>query len=435
MTLLLAAVGATVTAIVELTVGPYLRVGDAQPHLVLVLAVIWTVAVGLEAVSLGLRRGPRPRCPGTAAARIDRLRSAARASAAPASIARLFPRLRPIVAIIATAAPEPRLLDDPRPCSSARSAPRIPVADPAPDRAPGAVYDAVARRARSVRSSVSIHDRRVDRGAGRTGEHLPRRPPDRPLAALAVPRLRPRRGPRRSAGSRRGCSTCRSSSGGQFAALSARAIGPSSGDPVAARPDLRPSRSALVTNVADVRGQDPAGRPPEERRDEVVDGWPPSSTWTSADINAAIDGNPVSLRPRPDRLGRPRCDGPPDLGGRRSSCPGVEVVVEARRQYTDGPARVPAPRLHRARLGRAARRPQAAGLPAGRPARQDRRSRRTTRRSCAATYGSETVERDASGREDPGPRDGPRGRRPATRSTLTIDTKEQKYAQKALKWA
>ena len=36
MTLLLAAVGATVTALLELSVGPYLRIGTAQPHLVLV---------------------------------------------------------------------------------------------------------------------------------------------------------------------------------------------------------------------------------------------------------------------------------------------------------------------------------------------------------------------------------------------------------------
>ena len=49
MTLLLAAVGATVTALLELTVGPYLRVGTAQPHLVLVLGIIVTVAIGLEA--------------------------------------------------------------------------------------------------------------------------------------------------------------------------------------------------------------------------------------------------------------------------------------------------------------------------------------------------------------------------------------------------
>jgi rod shape-determining protein MreD len=49
MTLLLAAVGATVAALFELTVASYLRVGDAQPHLVLVLGIIVTIAVGLEA--------------------------------------------------------------------------------------------------------------------------------------------------------------------------------------------------------------------------------------------------------------------------------------------------------------------------------------------------------------------------------------------------
>ena len=48
MTLFVAAIGATVTAIVELTVGPYIRVGNAQPHLVFVFAVVWTFAAGLE---------------------------------------------------------------------------------------------------------------------------------------------------------------------------------------------------------------------------------------------------------------------------------------------------------------------------------------------------------------------------------------------------
>jgi rod shape-determining protein MreD len=48
MFLFVAAIGATVTAIFELTVGPYLRVGNAQPHLVFIFAIIWTVAVGLE---------------------------------------------------------------------------------------------------------------------------------------------------------------------------------------------------------------------------------------------------------------------------------------------------------------------------------------------------------------------------------------------------
>jgi rod shape-determining protein MreD len=49
MTLLLAAVGAVVTALVELTVIPYLRIGAAHTHPVLVLAVIVTIAIGIEA--------------------------------------------------------------------------------------------------------------------------------------------------------------------------------------------------------------------------------------------------------------------------------------------------------------------------------------------------------------------------------------------------
>ena len=49
MTLLLAAVGAVVTALIELTVIQYLQIGSAHPHPVLVLAVIVTIAVGIEA--------------------------------------------------------------------------------------------------------------------------------------------------------------------------------------------------------------------------------------------------------------------------------------------------------------------------------------------------------------------------------------------------
>ena len=49
MTLLLAAVGATVTALLELTIGPYLRVGNAEPHIVLVVGIVVTLAVGIEA--------------------------------------------------------------------------------------------------------------------------------------------------------------------------------------------------------------------------------------------------------------------------------------------------------------------------------------------------------------------------------------------------
>jgi rod shape-determining protein MreD len=38
-----------VTALIELTVIPYLRIGSAHPHPVLVLAVVVTIAIGVEA--------------------------------------------------------------------------------------------------------------------------------------------------------------------------------------------------------------------------------------------------------------------------------------------------------------------------------------------------------------------------------------------------
>ena len=48
MSLLLAAIGATVTALVEATLGQFLTVGNATPHPVLVGGVIWTIAAGID---------------------------------------------------------------------------------------------------------------------------------------------------------------------------------------------------------------------------------------------------------------------------------------------------------------------------------------------------------------------------------------------------
>lgn len=49
MSLLLAAIGATIVALVEVTLAPsYIAVGDASPHPVLIGAVIWTVAAGID---------------------------------------------------------------------------------------------------------------------------------------------------------------------------------------------------------------------------------------------------------------------------------------------------------------------------------------------------------------------------------------------------
>ena len=48
MSLLLSAIGATVVAVLDVTLAQYLTVGNATPHLVLVLGVIWSIAAGIE---------------------------------------------------------------------------------------------------------------------------------------------------------------------------------------------------------------------------------------------------------------------------------------------------------------------------------------------------------------------------------------------------
>ena len=48
MSLLFAAIGATVTALVEVTLAPYIRVADVAPHPVLVGGVIWAIAAGID---------------------------------------------------------------------------------------------------------------------------------------------------------------------------------------------------------------------------------------------------------------------------------------------------------------------------------------------------------------------------------------------------
>ena len=103
MTLLVAAIAATVAALLESTITQYVRVGDAQPHLVFVLAVVSTVAVGLDSglvwafvggIALDTL-GPRP-LGATAFALLI-------AVGVTNILARSLVRLRPIVAIIATA--------------------------------------------------------------------------------------------------------------------------------------------------------------------------------------------------------------------------------------------------------------------------------------------------------------------------------------------
>ena len=48
MLMSLAAIGAIAVAALQTTIAPYLRVGGAQPDLILVAAVVWTVVAGID---------------------------------------------------------------------------------------------------------------------------------------------------------------------------------------------------------------------------------------------------------------------------------------------------------------------------------------------------------------------------------------------------
>jgi rod shape-determining protein MreD len=160
MTLLLAAVGAVVTALIELTVTPYLRIGSAQPHPVLVLAVIVTIAFGLEAGLVWAFVG------GLA---LDVLAQRPLGSTAFALLlcvggtsvlARSLVQLRPIIPIVAvflfSLVYSMILLVT----YSALENP-TPITDPLTTVFPGAVYDAVLAAIIGP-LTVAVHDRRVE---------------------------------------------------------------------------------------------------------------------------------------------------------------------------------------------------------------------------------------------------------------------------------
>ncbi len=159
MTLLLAAVGATLMALLELTAGTYLRVGVAQPHLVLVVGIVVTVAVGLESgLVWGFVGGlvldvlaQRPLGSTSFALLL--------CMGATTVLAKFFVRLRPIVPI-----PLAFLLGAFYSMTlfvafNALRAP-IPVDDPASLVLPGAIYDMVLAAIIGP-LAISIHDRRA----------------------------------------------------------------------------------------------------------------------------------------------------------------------------------------------------------------------------------------------------------------------------------
>jgi rod shape-determining protein MreD len=159
MTLLLAAVGATVTALLELSVGPYLRVASTQPHLVLVLGVVVTVALGLETGLVWAFLGgivldvlvQRP-LGSTAFALLLSLGGAY-------VLGRIVSRLRPVVPIPATFLLSLFYSMTLFVTFNALRA-TIPVTDPAGTILPGAIYDGVLA-ALIGPLAVVIHDRRI----------------------------------------------------------------------------------------------------------------------------------------------------------------------------------------------------------------------------------------------------------------------------------
>jgi rod shape-determining protein MreD len=157
MTLLVAAIAATVAAIVESTITPYLRVGDAQPHLVFVLAVVWTVAVGIDgglvwAFVGGLALDTLEQRPlGTTAFAL------LIAVGITAALARPLHRIRPVVAIIATALLS-LLYSMTLIVLFTVLRPAAALTDPLRLIAPGVVYDVILAAIFGP-LAVSIHDR------------------------------------------------------------------------------------------------------------------------------------------------------------------------------------------------------------------------------------------------------------------------------------
>ena len=160
MTLLLAAVGATVTALLELTVGPYLRIGTAEPHLVLVLGIVVTVAIGLEAGLVWAFVG------GLVLDVISQRPIGSTSFAlllcvgATSVLAGFFVRLRPVVPIIATLFLSVAYSMIHFIALNALVAP-IPVSDPVALILPSAVYDTILA-ALIGPLVISIHDRRAN---------------------------------------------------------------------------------------------------------------------------------------------------------------------------------------------------------------------------------------------------------------------------------
>ena len=190
---------------------------------------------------------------------------------------------------------------------------------------------------------------------------------------------------------------------------------------------------SLVTNVPTFAVKIRPADLPLERRPEVVERLSVLLGIDQATINGIVDGNPGSS------FDLVRIAGDVDQNTARLiaeagfQLPGVEVAVEARRQYVDGPlmsqilgytGSISSSQLKRLKdLGYL---PDDLLGQVGLEAQYETELR--------GTYGSQSVERDASGRRTQVLQTITQAR-PGDSLTLTIDTDMQRYAEKALKWA
>jgi penicillin-binding protein 2 len=221
-------------------------------------------------------------------------------------------------------------------------------------------------------------------------------------------------------------------SGGQFAALSQGNREVDQAIPSTRGLIFDRQGRPLVTNVKTFAVKIRPVDLPEERRDEVVARLAALLSLNVADINAEIDANPGSrfdlvriASDVPDATARLIAENGGDL-------PGVEVAIETRRQYPQG-ALVsqilgytgPVAPDQLEDLKKQGYLPDDLIGRTGLEAYYESELR--------GTYGSETVERDATGRKLQVLET---TREPAAGNTLdlTIDVKEQQYAQKALQW-
>ena len=189
----------------------------------------------------------------------------------------------------------------------------------------------------------------------------------------------------------------------------------------------------LVTNVPTFVVKLRPSDLPLDQRPVVVDRLAALLGMSAAEINATIDGNPGST------FDLVRIAGDVDEKTARLiseagfDMPGVEVAVEARRQYADGPLMSQILGYTGPVSGEQLLDLKADGyLPDDLIGKVGLEAEYETQ--LRGIYGQESVERDASGRKTQVLQT-IAGAQPGDSLTLTIDTKEQQNAQKALLWA